>query len=86
MKTYYDDGTLKIRSMNESDSKVLFDTYASYGWHPQLETQSCNTVAIAFYRAQGYKLIGYDTCCYTNRDIERKEVRFNFGYFFDKEK
>ena len=51
-----------------------------------LETQSCNTVAIAFYRAQGYRLIGYDTCCYTNRDIERKEVRFNFGYFFDEEK
>lgn len=25
----------------------------------------------------------YDTCCYTNRDIARHEIRFNFGYFMD---
>ncbi len=48
-----------------------------------LETQSCNVRAIAFYRSQGFKLIGYDTCCYTNRDIARHEIRFNFGFFFD---
>lgn len=48
-----------------------------------LETQSCNVRAIAFYRSQGFKLIGYDTCCYTNRDIERREIRFDFGYFMD---
>lgn len=48
-----------------------------------LETQSCNVSAIAFYRSQGFKLIGYDTCCYTNRDIERREIRFDFGYFMD---
>ena len=46
-----------------------------------LETQSCNTAAIAFYRRQGFQLIGYDTCCYTNNDVQRREVRFNFGYF-----
>ncbi len=22
-----------------------------------------------------------DSCCYTNRDLERKEVRFNMGWF-----
>lgn len=49
-----------------------------------LETQSCNVRAIAFYLSQGFELIGYDTCCYTNCDIERKEIRFNFGYFLHK--
>lgn len=48
-----------------------------------LETQSCNTNAIGFYLHQGFVLIGFDTCCYTNTDIERREVRFNMGYFFD---
>lgn len=46
-----------------------------------LETQSCNVRAIAFYRSQGFTLIGFDSCCYTNIDVERHEVRFDFGYF-----
>ena len=46
-----------------------------------LETQSCNVGAIAFYRSQGFRMIGFDTCCYTNKDIEKKEVRFNMGFF-----
>ena len=45
-----------------------------------LETQSCNVRAIAFYRSQGFRLIGFDTCCYANNDVARHEVRFNFGY------
>ena len=49
-----------------------------------LETQSCNVRAIAFYRSQGFELIGYDSCCYTNADIERREIRFNFSYFMYK--
>jgi len=48
-----------------------------------LETQSCNVAAIAFYRSQGFKLIGFDSCCYTNRDVERHEVRFDLGFFLD---
>ena len=48
-----------------------------------LETQSCNVKAIGFYLHEGFRLIGFDTCCYTNKDIERREVRFNLGYFFD---
>ena len=36
MKTYYDDGTLKIRSMLPGDAKILYDTYLSYGWHPEI--------------------------------------------------
>lgn len=50
-----------------------------------LETQSCNVGAIAFYRRQGFELIGYDTCCYTNIDVERHEIRFNFGYFLHRQ-
>ena len=50
-----------------------------------LETQSCNTNAIGFYLHEGFELIGFDTCCYTNDDIGMKEVRFNLGYFFHRE-
>jgi len=50
-----------------------------------LETQSCNVRAIAFYLSQGFQLIGYDSCCYTNRDAERHEIRFDFGYFLHKQ-
>lgn len=51
-----------------------------------LETQSCNVPAIGFYRHEGFELIGFDSCCYSNNDIERKEVRINLGYFLRKEK
>ena len=50
-----------------------------------LETQSCNTAAIGFYLHQGFELIGFDTCCYTNDDIGRREVRLDLGYFFHRE-
>ena len=50
-----------------------------------LETQSCNTKAIGFYLHQGFELIGFDSCCYTNDDIARREVRVNLGYFFHRE-
>lgn len=50
-----------------------------------LETQSCNTNAIGFYLHEGFELIGFDTCCYTNNDIGRREVRLNLGYFFHRD-
>ena len=31
MKTYYDDGTTRIRSMLPEDAKILCDIYLSYG-------------------------------------------------------
>ena len=46
-----------------------------------LETQSCNANAIGFYLHEGFELIGFDSCCYTNADIERKEVRLDLGWF-----
>lgn len=51
-----------------------------------LETQSCNVPAISFYLQEGFELIGFDSCCYSNRDIDRKEVRLDFGYFPRKNK
>lgn len=44
-----------------------------------LETQSCNSKAIAFYQKVGFELIGFDTICYSNDDINKKEVRLEFG-------
>ena len=46
-----------------------------------LETQSCNADAIDFYRHEGFDLIGFDACCYSNRDIERREMRVEMGWF-----
>ncbi len=48
-----------------------------------LETQSCNTGAIAFYESEGFSLIGYDLCEYTNRDAARREVRFDMGILLE---
>ena len=49
-----------------------------------LETQSSNVNAVDFYLHQGFTLIGFDSCCYTNNDLQRREVRFNMGWFPDK--
>lgn len=49
-----------------------------------LETQSCNVSAISFYLQEGFELIGFDSCCYSNRDVDKKEVRLDFGYFPEK--
>lgn len=43
-----------------------------------LETQSSNYPAISFYLSCGFQLCGFDTACYTNEDIKRKEVRLEF--------
>lgn len=48
-----------------------------------LETQSCNTAAISFYEHEGFRLIGFDSCCYSNNDITKKEVRIDMGYFLE---
>ncbi|MBR3293692.1 MAG: GNAT family N-acetyltransferase [Oscillospiraceae bacterium] len=46
-----------------------------------LETQSSNVNAVDFYLHEGFTLIGFDSCCYTNTDLDRKEVRFDMGWF-----
>ena len=44
-----------------------------------LETQTCNDLAIHFYRSCGLSVIGLDTFHYSNEDIEKKEVRLEMG-------
>ena len=46
-----------------------------------LETQSSNINAVDFYLHASFTLIGFDSCCYTNTDLERKEIRLNMGWF-----
>jgi len=48
-----------------------------------LETQSGNENAIAFYLSQGLTLFGFDRCAYTNRDIERRDVRLELGCYIE---
>jgi len=48
-----------------------------------LETQSGNENAIAFYLAQGLTLFGFDRSCYTNRDVERRDVRLELGCYVE---
>ncbi len=44
-----------------------------------LETQSCNTAAISFYRKNGFAIIGLDLYAYSNTDPDRHEVRLEMG-------
>lgn len=44
-----------------------------------LETQSCNETAIAFYRKNGFAVIGFDLYAYSNADPERHEIRIEMG-------
>ena len=51
-----------------------------------LETQTCNENAIAFYRKNGFDMIGFDLYAYTNSDIERHEVRMELGRILKMDK
>lgn len=48
-----------------------------------LETQTCNTKAIAFYRNEQFVFLGTDLYCYSNDDIKNKEVRLEMIYFLE---
>lgn len=67
-------------------ASTLMDTVKKYAIDNQyraiyLETWSCNEHAISFYISQGFKLIGFDTCPFSNEDIEKFNVPLKFGYF-----
>ncbi len=47
-----------------------------------LDTHSCNTPAIDFYLALGFRFTGLDTTYYSNTDIARKEVMLQMVYVF----
>ena len=51
-----------------------------------LETQSCNEAAIAFYRKNGFSVIGFDLYAYSNCDPERHEIRIEMGKKLDFQK
>lgn len=44
-----------------------------------LEMQTCNENAIAFYKRNGFSIIGFDLYSYSNDDPERHEVRIEMG-------
>lgn len=44
-----------------------------------LETQTCNENAIAFYKRNGFSIIGFELYSYSNDDPERHEVRIEMG-------
>lgn len=50
-----------------------------------LETQSCNSNALGFYLHQGFTLIGFDACCYTNDDLAAAGGPDGAGWFPEKE-
>ena len=37
MKIFYSDDILTVRSMLPEDAKTIYDTYFSYGWHPDIK-------------------------------------------------
>lgn len=49
-----------------------------------LETQSGNVSAIGFYLHEGFTLIGFDACCYTNQDLQRGDVRIELGWLRER--
>ena len=63
--------------MEHAKSETLSGGYRAL----MLETQTCNVNAVGFYLREGLTLIGFDACCYTNRDLERGEVRLELGWF-----
>ncbi len=44
-----------------------------------LETQTCNENAIAFYKKNGFEIIGFDLYAYSNDDPEKHEIRIEMG-------
>ncbi len=48
-----------------------------------LETQTCNENAIAFYKKNDFRLIGFDLFAYSNEDMKRNEVRIEMGKKLD---
>lgn len=65
-------GTLLMKS-------ILEEAVKSGARMAVLETQSCNEIAISFYKKQGFKIIGLDLFAYSNRDPQRHEVRMEMG-------
>ncbi len=69
---------------NQGIGTMLMETImkvakSSGAWMIVLETQSCNENAIAFYKKNGFDIIGFDLYSYSNTDPEHHEVRIEMG-------
>ena len=58
---------------------ILKEANASAARMVVLETQTCNENAIAFYRKNGFEIIGFDLYSYSNNDPEKHEIRIEMG-------
>lgn len=74
------DGEVRNRGIGTLLMKTVTESAKSCGARMiVLETQSCNENAIAFYKKNGFEIIGFDLYSYSNNDPERHEVRIEMG-------
>ena len=74
------DDSERGRGIGTALMNAITETAKTYGARMLvLETQSCNENAIAFYKKNGFSLIGFDLYAYSNEDPARREVRFEMG-------
>ena len=74
------DDTDRSRGIGSALMDIIQKTAESSGARMiVLETQSCNENAIAFYKKNGFSIIGFDLYSYSNTDPERHEVRIEMG-------
>ena len=72
--------TARRRGVGTALMAAVTETAAASGARMMvLETQSCNERAIAFYRKNGFTVIGFDLYAYSHTDPERHEVRIEMG-------
>lgn len=69
-------GTLLMKS-------ILSEAVKSGARMVVIETQTCNEIAISFYKKHGFRIIGFDLFAYSNTDPERHEVRIEMGKVLD---
>lgn len=74
------DDTKRSSGIGTALIKTILKTAESTGARMVvLETQSCNENAIAFYKKNGFSVIGFDLYAYSNADPERHEIRIEMG-------
>lgn len=74
------DGAVRRRGIGTALMRTILAEAARTGARMAvLETQSCNENAIAFYRKNGFDIIGFDLYAYSNTDPERHEIRVEMG-------
>ena len=72
-------GLVSISFREERPETILREAESAKARMAVLETQACNENAIAFYRRNGFEIIGFDLYSYSNDDPEKCEVRIEMG-------